>query len=99
MSEVALKVIVAGIEYPLRLKEEDVTNAQNAAKLINEKVSEFERNYTVKEKRDVLAMVMLQIVSQQLQEDKNKSEEISKLQGLLDELNRMVKDHQVKVNQ
>ena len=70
-----------------------------AAKLINEKVSEFERNYTVKEKRDVLAMVMLQIVSQQLQEDKNKSEEISKLQGLLDELNRMVKDHQVKVNQ
>ena len=99
MSEVALKVVVAGIEYPLRLKEEDVLNAQNAAKLINEKVSEFERTYTVKEKRDVLAMVMLQIVSQQLQEDKNKSEEISKLQGLLDELNRMVKDHQVKVNQ
>ena len=99
MSEVALKVVVAGIEYPLRLKEEDVLNAQNAAKLINEKVSEFERTYTVKEKRDVLAMVMLQIVSQHLQEDKNKSEEISKLQGLLDELNRMVKDHQVKVNQ
>lgn len=99
MSEVSLKINVAGIEYPLRLKQEDTDNVQRAAKLINEKIAEFEANYSVKEKKDVLAMVMLQLVSQLLQQDKQKSEELTKLQSLLDELNQMVRVHQEKISQ
>jgi cell division protein ZapA (FtsZ GTPase activity inhibitor) len=99
MSEVSLKINVAGIEYPLRLKEGDAENVQKAARLINEKIAEFEKNYSVKEKRDVLSMVMLQVVSQLLQQDKTKSEELVKLQSLLDELNHMVKLHQEKISQ
>ncbi|MFL5752168.1 MAG: cell division protein ZapA [Bacteroidia bacterium] len=99
MSEVSLKINVAGLEYPLRLKQEDVDNVQKAAELINEKIAEFEKNYSVKEKRDILAMVMLQVVSQLLQQDKSKSEELTKLQSLLDELNQMVKVHQEKIGQ
>jgi cell division protein ZapA (FtsZ GTPase activity inhibitor) len=99
MSEVSLKINVAGLEYPLRLKQEDTDNVQKAAKLINEKIAEFEKNYSVKEKKDVLAMVMLQVVSQLLQQDRSKSEELTKLQSLLDELNEMVKVHQEKIGQ
>jgi cell division protein ZapA (FtsZ GTPase activity inhibitor) len=99
MSEVSLKIIVAGTEYPLRLKNEDVANVRDAAELINSKVAEFDKNYSVKDKKDVLAMVMLQLVSQLLQQDKTKSEELIKLQSLLDELNQMVRSHQEKISQ
>jgi hypothetical protein len=99
MSEVSLKINIAGLEYPLRIKDDDVDNVEKAAELINGKITEFEKNYSVKEKRDVLAMVMLQLVSQLQQQDRTKSEELIKLQSLLDELNGMVKQHKEKISQ
>ena len=98
MSEVSLKINIAGNEYPLRIKEEDVVNVERAAELIKEKIAEFEKNYTVKEKKDILAMVLLQMVTQFVQQDKAKSEELKQLKGVLEELNEMVKQHQEKVN-
>ncbi len=98
MSEVSLKINVAGNEYPLRIKEEDAVNIERAAELIKEKIAEFEKNYTVKEKKDILAMVLLQMVTQFVQQDKAKSEELKQLKGVLEELNEMVKQHQEKVN-
>ncbi len=98
MSEVSLKINIAGNEYPLRVKAEDADNVEKAAGLIKEKIAEFEKNYTVKEKKDILAMVLLQMVTQFVQQDKAKSEELKQLKGVLEELNEMVKQHQEKVN-
>ncbi len=99
MSEVSLRIGIAGGEYPLRIKEEDAGNVQRAADLIKEKIAEFEKSYSVKEKKDILAMVLLQLVTQFIQQDQAKSEEIQQLKGILDELNEMVRLHQQKINQ
>lgn len=98
MSEISIKIEIAGAEYPLKLKSEDAETIEQAAALIKEKITGFEKTYSVKDKKDVLAMVFLQTVSELMKEDKRKTEEINKLQSLLDDLNRMVKDHQQKVS-
>lgn len=98
MSETSIKIEIAGAEYPLKLKTEDVAVIEQTAALIKEKITEFERSYSVKDKKDVLAMVFLQTLSEFVKKDIEKSAEITKLQSLLDELNDMVKQHQQKVN-
>lgn len=64
MSDVSVKVEIAGGLYTLKIKSEDESNVKQAVELINQKISEFERNYGVKDKKDVMAMVALQLVSQ-----------------------------------
>lgn len=98
MSETSIKIEIAGAEYPLKLKNEDVGIIEQTAALIKEKIAEFEKNYSVKDKKDVLAMVFLQTLSEFMKKDLQKTEEINKLQSLLDELNEMVRQHQQKVN-
>ena len=70
MSDVSVKVEIAGGIYTLKIKSEDESNVKQAVELINQKISEFERNYGVKDKKDVMAMVTLQLVSQ-LAKEKN----------------------------
>ena len=99
MSEVSLKIEIANKEYPLKVTKEDAVIIEKAASLIKGKIAEFDKTYTVPDKKDVLAMVFLQTVSEYMKQDQKKDEEISRLQGLLDELNEMIRQHQQKVGQ
>lgn len=63
MAEVSLKILIAGRTYPLTVKQEDVDAVQAAAKMINEKVKEFEVNYSVRDKQDLLAMSALNLLA------------------------------------
>lgn len=98
MSEVSVKIEIAGAEYPLKIKEEDVEILNKATSLIKNKITEFDKNYTVTDKKDVLAMVLVQTVSEFIKEDERKSDEINKLRTLLEDLQQLVKQHQQKVN-
>jgi cell division protein ZapA (FtsZ GTPase activity inhibitor) len=63
MAEVSLKVLIAGRTYPLTIKKEDEQVVLDAAKMINEKVKEFEINYSVRDKQDLLAMSALNLLA------------------------------------
>ncbi|CAN5545782.1 cell division protein ZapA [soil metagenome] len=65
MAEISLKILIAGRTYPLTIKQEDEQSVQYAAKLINEKVKEFEQNYSVRDKQDLLAMSALNLLAAQ----------------------------------
>ncbi len=65
MAEISLKVMIAGRTYPLTIKQEDEQSVQYAAKLINDKVKEFEQNYSVRDKQDLLAMSALNLLAAQ----------------------------------
>ncbi|MDF2436739.1 MAG: cell division protein ZapA [Bacteroidota bacterium] len=65
MAEVSLKIQIAGRTYPLTVKEEDEQAVQNAARMINDKVKEFEVNYSVRDKQDLLAMSALNLLATQ----------------------------------
>jgi len=93
MSDVSVKVEIAGGLYTLKIGSDDERNVKQAVELINQKISEFERNYGVKDKKDVLAMVTLQLVSL-LQKQKNQAEqELSTLKAVLVDVEQMLAQH------
>ena len=83
MAEISLKIVIAGRTYPLTVKQEDEQSVQYAAKMINEKVKEFEQNYSVRDKQDLLAMTALNLLAAQLNTPK-KSPELEKAINQLD---------------
>jgi len=93
MSEVNIKVEVAGSIFPLRISAEDEQKIKEAVELINTKIAEFERNYAVKDKKDVLAMTLLQLVSQLYKRASVAEEELSNLKQLFAEVEVMLKKH------
>ncbi|HEY0030305.1 MAG TPA: cell division protein ZapA [Bacteroidia bacterium] len=83
MTEISLKVLIAGRTYPLTIKKEDEESVLNAAKMINDKVKEFEQNYSVRDKQDLLAMCALNLLATQ-QNTPKKSPELEKEINQLD---------------
>jgi cell division protein ZapA (FtsZ GTPase activity inhibitor) len=65
MAEISLKILIAGRTYPLTIKQEDEASVLYAAKLINEKIKEFEQSYSVRDKQDLLAMCALNLLATQ----------------------------------
>lgn len=93
MNEVSIKVEIAGGLYPLKVKAEDEENVKRVVDLINTKIVEFEKNYAVKDKKDVLAMVMLHLVAQFYQKAENAEKELSHLKILFIDVEMMLQEH------
>jgi cell division protein ZapA (FtsZ GTPase activity inhibitor) len=93
MAEVSLKILIAGRTYPLTIKQEDEPAVQAAAKMINDKVKEFEVNYSVRDKQDLLAMSALNLLAT-IQSTPKKSPE----QDELNQLDLFVSDYLQKEN-
>ena len=98
MSEVNIKVEIAGSVYPLKVDEGDEEHVREAVKLINNKIAEFERNYGVRDKKDLLGMVMLQLVSQLHRQAKGAEKDLSDLKKLFADVEEMLKDHLNNIN-
>ncbi|MBI3502711.1 MAG: cell division protein ZapA [Bacteroidetes bacterium] len=84
--KLSIKVSVAGRIYPLAIERDEEENVRKAVKLINEKVSEFEKNFDIKDRTDLLAMTALYFVPQYLEskdalqkDDKGTIERLEKL--------------------
>lgn len=93
MSEVNIKVEIAGSIFPLKVNAEDEQNIKEAVDLINNKIAEFEKNYAIKDKKDVLAMVMLQLVAQLYKKANTAEQELSHLKELFADVEEMLKQH------
>ena len=61
MSEVSIRVNIAGRTYPLTVSSEEEAGVRNAEKTIEESIQLFQKNYAVKDKQDLLAMAALQM--------------------------------------
>ncbi|QLE02287.1 cell division protein ZapA [Galbibacter sp. BG1] len=81
-----IKISIADRVYPLTVNPAQEEGLRKAAKKIDNLIKEFEQNYAVRDKQDVLAMCALQFASKVEQEgiDTNKtSEEMEeRLKGL-----------------
>ena len=99
MNEQSIKVILAGSEFSVKVNQSETEIVIDAARLINDKIAELNRIYSVNDKKDALSMMSLLLVSQHLRKIKDQDAEIKKLQSVLGELQEMVKNHQSKINQ
>ncbi len=70
MSEVSIKVNIAGRTYPLTVSELEEAGIRKAEQAIDESIQIFQKNYAVKDKQDLLAMAALQMSAKvQLQQE------------------------------
>ena len=60
MSELSIKLNIANRVYPLTIKRTEEEGIRKTAKMINEKIKEYESDYAVKDKQDLLAMCALE---------------------------------------
>lgn len=93
MSEVSIKVEIAGGLYPLKVKTEHEENVRRVVDLINTKIAEFEKTYAVRDKKDVMAMVMLHLVAEFLQKADDAEKELSHLRILFIDVEFMLQEH------
>ncbi|MFN8144971.1 MAG: cell division protein ZapA [Bacteroidia bacterium] len=74
----SIKVSIANRTYPLRITREEHDRVMNAAENINKRIKDFEENYAVKDKQDLLAMCALQFASEALGQHKQENKEDQK---------------------
>ena len=60
MKDLSIKVNIAGRMYPLTVQQREEENIRRAVKAIDEMVRDYEQNYAVKDKQDLLAMCALE---------------------------------------
>lgn len=73
MSEVSVKLTIAGRVYPITVEKSEEDSVQMAAAKINDFISEFQKAYGVKDMQDLLAMTALRIST----EEEEKSASVS----------------------
>lgn len=56
----SIKINIANRVYPLTVKTEEEEAIRKTAKMINERIREYEQDYAVKDKQDLLAMCALE---------------------------------------
>jgi cell division protein ZapA (FtsZ GTPase activity inhibitor) len=61
-----IRVVIGGREYPIKINPNEEESIRSAVKFIDEKVKEVEENYAVKDRRDSLAIALLFIVTELL---------------------------------
>lgn len=63
MGELSIKINIAGRIYPLTIKSEEEEGVRKAARRINDRLKQFEQDYAVKDKQDLLAMCALEFAN------------------------------------
>lgn len=93
MSSVSIKVNIANRTYPMKIAWEEEELVLKAAKLIDEKIKEFEKTYAVKDKQDILSMCVLQFVVEKLKLEKKPLLEDDSVVEKLEDLEKFVSDY------
>lgn len=62
--ELSINVTIADRRYPMRIRRSDEEKIRKAAKIINERILQYQQRYSGKDNQDCLAMSALQFVMQ-----------------------------------
>jgi cell division protein ZapA len=90
MREISIKINIADRVYPLKINIEEEEIIRRAAKLVNDRIKEYQENYAVRDKQDLLSMCVLHYATATLKaekkvmhEDTDVSEKVYQLDQLL----------------
>jgi cell division protein ZapA len=92
MGEISIKINIADRVYPLKVNMEEEEIIRRAAKLINDRIKEYQDAYVVRDKQDLLSMCVLHYATAALKterkvtvEDTEVAEKVYQLDQLLTE--------------
>lgn len=88
--KLSIKVSIAGRIYPVTIDRSEEENVRKAVKAINEKVSDYEKKFDIKDRQDLLAMASLNFASKSvelehssLKDEKSILEKLEKAEKLI----------------
>ncbi|MEM6516266.1 MAG: cell division protein ZapA [Bacteroidota bacterium] len=88
-----IKLSIANRVYPLTISPSQEEGLRKAAKKIEAMIGQFEQNYSVRDKQDVLAMCALQFASQVEQKTIDKANVNEEVELKLESLNQLLQKH------
>ncbi|WP_418637012.1 cell division protein ZapA [Winogradskyella sp.] len=94
MSEqLKIKLSIANRVYPLTINPSQEEGLRKATKKIEAMIGQFEQNYSVRDKQDVLAMCALQFAAQVEQKSIDQEYVNEEVQEKLEALNELLQAH------
>ncbi|MFM6953744.1 MAG: cell division protein ZapA [Sphingobacteriaceae bacterium] len=89
MGEISIKINIADRIYPLKVNQEEEEVIRRAAKLINDRIKEYQDAYSVRDKQDLLSMSVLHFATATLKAESkagNTDNEVAEKVFQLDQL-------------
>ena len=90
MSDVSIRIELAGGAYPLTVSPEEEGRIRQAVEEINESIARLKAQYPMTDKQDLLAMAALEVTTRALNTARQKA--VSEDEAMLAELDRLLKD-------
>ncbi|HDJ32908.1 MAG TPA: cell division protein ZapA [Bacteroidetes bacterium] len=86
--KLSIRVNLADRYYPLKIDRKDEERIRRAAKLINEKILQYQKRYIDKDIQDFMAMAALQFVTRvlELEEKQDENEMIDRIREISQDL-------------
>jgi cell division protein ZapA (FtsZ GTPase activity inhibitor) len=91
--QLKIKLSIANRVYPLTIAPSQEEGLRKATKKIEAMIGQFEQNYSVRDKQDVLAMCALQFAAQVEQKTIDKADVNEEVQEKLEALNTLLQSH------
>lgn len=88
-----IKITIADRVYPMTIKPSQEEGLRKAAKSIETVIKQYEKNYAVRDKQDVLAMCALQFAAKSEQHILNDQQEVERVEEKLDLLKSLLQDN------
>lgn len=92
MGEISIKINIADRVYPLKVNMEEEEIIRRAAKLINDRIKEYQENYAVKDKQDLLSMCVLHYATSTLKAESKVATEDNEVTEKVHQLDQMLTD-------
>ena len=92
MGDISIKINIADRVYPLKVNTEEEEIIRRAAKLINDRIKEYQENYAVKDKQDLLSMCVLHYATTSLKAEQQVITEDTEVTKKVDQLDRLLSD-------
>jgi cell division protein ZapA len=90
MGEISIKITIADRTYPLRVSMEEEEVVRRAAKIINERLKDYQENYAVRDKQDLLSMAVLHYATAVLKAEQKGQQQDSSVATKIDELDSLL---------
>ena len=91
--KLSIKVTIANRHYPLRISRVEEEAIRKSAKLINERIKEYEQSYAVSDTQDLLAMCALQFANEATSAKNKKADLSEEQQNKAIEIEQLLDDY------
>jgi cell division protein ZapA (FtsZ GTPase activity inhibitor) len=92
MGEISIKITISDRIYPLKVSTEEEEIVRRAAKIINERIKDYQENYAVRDKQDLLSMAVLHYATAALRVENKVQDQDTAVADKVEELDSLLND-------